>query len=88
MEAHEVMTLLLIRFAIVAGGIAVLVVAAFTVLVVLKRKGKAVDARRYVEPVVRSWAQSPSRRGRRGRGGAAKFATRTVLNYLDREDRR
>ena len=85
MEAHDVMTLLLIRFAIVAGGIAVLVAAAFTVLVVLKRKGKAVDARRYVEPVVRSWAQSPSRRRR---GGTAKFAARTVLNHVDREDRR
>jgi hypothetical protein len=85
MEAHDVMTLLLVRFAIVAGGIALLAVAAFTVLVVLKRNGKQFDARRYVEPVVRSWARSPSRRRR---GGAAKFATRTVLNYLDREGRR
>ena len=85
MDAHDVMTLLLIRFAIVAGGIAVLVVAAFTVLLVLKRKGKAVDARKYLGPVVRSWAQGPSRRGR---GGAAKFAARTVINYVDREDRR
>jgi len=85
MDANEVMTLLLVRFAIVAGGIAVLVVAAFTVLVVLKRNGKQVDARRYVEPVVRAWAQSPSRRRR---GGAAKFAARTVLNHVDREDRR
>jgi hypothetical protein len=84
MDAHEVMTLLLIRFAIVAGGIALLVVAAFTVLIVLKRRGRTVDARRYLEPVVRSWAQSPSRR----RGGATKFAARTVLNHMDREDRR
>ncbi|AHH94837.1 hypothetical protein BC739_005025 [Kutzneria viridogrisea] len=83
---ETVMTLLLIRFGVIAAGIAVLVVIGFTVLVVLKRKGKLSQARKYIEPVARSVAQSRGNPRRPSQGVLRRTAARAVTNYLERED--
>jgi hypothetical protein len=49
-----VMNLLLIRFGIIAAGIAILAIVAFTVAVVLRSKGKLGDSMKKMAPVARS----------------------------------
>ncbi|MCP2257547.1 hypothetical protein LX15_001232 [Streptoalloteichus tenebrarius] len=63
LDSGSVMTFLLLRFAVIAVGVAILVVVGFAVLVVLRRKGRLDDARKYAEPVFRAWMEN--RRGRR-----------------------
>ncbi|SHF87392.1 hypothetical protein [Streptoalloteichus hindustanus] len=63
LDAEGVMNILLLRFALIACGVAVLVVIGFAVLLVLRRKGRLDDARRHAEPLVRAWLEN--RRGRR-----------------------
>ncbi|MQY08852.1 hypothetical protein [Actinomadura macrotermitis] len=79
MDASDVMGLLMLRFVMVAGGIALLAVAAFVLLLTLKRRGRLQDARRYAEPVVRYWAGRPGARG----GEWKKAAARQALDHLD-----
>ncbi|GAA4542044.1 hypothetical protein [Amycolatopsis samaneae] len=91
----EIMNILLVRFGVMAAGIAVLVLVVFTVAVVLKRKGKLGSARRYVEPLARGYVENRAARsgrdGRRGSGWKGALA-KGVTNYLDdhagRDDRR
>ncbi|GAA4387267.1 hypothetical protein GCM10023088_59210 [Actinomadura verrucosospora] len=99
----EVMNILLIRFAIIVAGIALLVVAVFSVAIMLKRRGRLGRARGLVEPVLRAWADRPAAgpgpRPGQGRGGLdarrgggrselGRLAVRGVLHYLDRSGTR
>ncbi|GAA0364483.1 hypothetical protein NE235_16110 [Actinoallomurus spadix] len=86
-----VMHLLMIRFALVVGGVVLLVIAGFTVAVTIERRGRWQEARRYVEPLLRALAREdrdgrpagvpPGRRS--ARGGARRAAARTLLGYLE-----
>ncbi|QEV20755.1 hypothetical protein [Streptomyces alboniger] len=53
LDLDTVMTILLIRFALIVGAVAVLVIIAFTILIVLKRSGRLGVLRRRVEHTVR-----------------------------------
>lgn len=59
---QQVMDLLLIRFAIIVGGITLLIIAGFTTAIALKRRGRLGQARRLLEPAVRAWADRPADR--------------------------
>ncbi|WP_433151678.1 hypothetical protein ACQPZ8_15870 [Actinomadura nitritigenes] len=100
---HQVMDLLLIRFAIVVGGITLLIIAGFTAAIALKRRGRLGQARRLLEPAVRAWVDRPAARppggryagpgasgGLRGGGpsGLGRLAVRGALHYLDRAETR
>ncbi|MCP2336400.1 hypothetical protein [Actinomadura rupiterrae] len=79
----EVLTFLLLRLAIVVGGILLLAVIAITLLVMLKRHGQLARARSFAEPVVRGWAERPPSDG----GGALRRAAmREALDRLDRAE--
>ena len=87
LDVNKVMTILLIRFGLVVTGIAVLVLLLFTALLVLKRKGRLHDARRYgayVAPAARAYLSN--RRDYRGlsrRGGLLSTVLRVVVNAMD-----
>lgn len=63
---ETVLNLLLVRFAVLALGVVVLVLAAFAVLVVLRRRGRIDSARRGAEQLARLGSQYLETRGRRG----------------------
>ncbi|MEV4318012.1 hypothetical protein [Actinocrispum sp. NPDC049592] len=74
-DASDLMGFLLLRLALIGGGILLLAILLVVAIVMLRRRGKLDQARRYVEPMARTWAD---------RGGAVrKTATRTVMNYMD-----
>lgn len=78
---------MLIRFGIIAAGVAVLIILGFAVALVLKRRGKLGEARKYVEPMARNvMDRRSSRSDRTGRGGWKGTAARSVMNYLDRHE--
>ncbi|GIE89905.1 hypothetical protein [Actinoplanes regularis] len=92
LDTDSLMTLLLIRFALLVAGAAVLVLVVFTVLVVLKKRGRLDDARKYgdyVAPAARAYLDSRRdyRYGSR-RGGILSTILRAVLNSLDDRGRR
>ncbi|MET9290696.1 hypothetical protein [Streptomyces sp. NPDC003077] len=66
---------MLVRFGLIAGGLVVLALVVFAVALVLKRRGKLDQARRYAEPAARAALRATARfledgrsRGGRGRG--------------------
>ncbi|WP_327326559.1 hypothetical protein OG735_31785 [Streptomyces sp. NBC_01210] len=82
LDLDTVMTILLIRFALIVAAVSVLVIIAFTILIVLKRGGQLAAVRRRVEAVVRNQLRAqraagpPTDRPTPGRRG--------VLSALDR----
>lgn len=56
-----VMNLLLIRFGIIAIGVAVLAIVVFTIALVLKRKGNLDAAVRKIAPIAQSYLDSRKR---------------------------
>ncbi|MFD9895085.1 hypothetical protein ACFWY9_37565 [Amycolatopsis sp. NPDC059027] len=85
----EIMNILLVRFGVMAAGIAVLVLVVFTIAVVLKRRGKLGAARRYVEPLARGYVENrAARRGRGGRrgGGWTGAVVEGVVKYVENQD--
>ncbi|GGT99898.1 hypothetical protein [Actinomadura citrea] len=95
----EVMNILLIRFAIIVAGIALLVVAVFSVAIMLRRHGRLGRARGLVEPALRAWADRPAAGPGAGRGGLGarrgggrselgRLAARGALHYLDQAETR
>ncbi|MFF3460386.1 hypothetical protein ACFYXH_40110 [Streptomyces sp. NPDC002730] len=81
LDLDTVMTILLIRFALIVAAVSVLVIIAFTILIVLKRSGQLGAIRRRVETVVRNQLRAraaglPTDRPNPGRRG--------VLSALDR----
>ncbi|MEU7908101.1 hypothetical protein [Actinoplanes sp. NPDC049118] len=88
LDTDSLMTILLIRFGLIVAGVAVLVLLAFTVLVVLKRKGRLDEARKlgdYVAPAARAYLDSRQdyRGGYGRRGGLLSTIVRVVVNSLD-----
>ncbi|MEU1880357.1 hypothetical protein ABZ470_23880 [Streptosporangium sp. NPDC020072] len=82
---QTVLTLMLVRFGLIVGGLVVVALIAFGVAVTLKRRGRGAQVRRYAEAAAgyletRATAR-PGRGGSRGRlaGEAVRFAAR----YLD-----
>ena len=75
-DISTVMNLLLLRFGLMAIGIAALAIVVFTVALVLKRKGKLGDAVKKIAPIARSYADS--RAARNQRGGLKNGATSAV----------
>lgn len=84
-----VMNLLLIRFGIIAIGIAGLAIVLFTVALTLKRKGKLGSAVRKIAPIAQSYADSRSARNQRGnwKTGATNAVARYLNDQAKREDR-
>jgi hypothetical protein len=87
------MNFMLIRFGLIAAGVAALVIIGFTILVVLKRKGKIEQTRRYIEPMARNLMERQANnsgnyntRGAVGRG-LKRTAARAVVNYLNSDDK-
>ncbi|MDL4774628.1 hypothetical protein [Actinomadura xylanilytica] len=87
---HEVMNVLLIRFGVMVGAVTLLIIAGFTVAIMLKRRGgigrdgRAAQAARAAEPLVRAWAGGrPRGGGRVRRDGLGRLAVRGVLEHLD-----
>ena len=55
--------LMLIRFALVAGGLVVLALLAFAIALHLKRRGRLDDVRRYADPLVKAGLQAAALAG-------------------------
>ncbi|MFC4909803.1 hypothetical protein [Actinomadura gamaensis] len=79
----EIIAFLLLRLAIVAGGVVLLTVLAIILLVMLKRHGRLDRARSFAEPVVRGWAE---RQPTDGSGALRRAAMREALDRLDRKE--
>lgn len=64
---ETVLTVMLIRFGLIAGGLVVLVLLAFAFAVHLKRKGRLDEVRRHAAPAVKAGLRAAARRmeGRR-----------------------
>lgn len=77
-----VMDLLLIRFGIIAIGIAALAIVVFTIALMLKRKGKLGAAVKRIAPIAQSYADS-----RTSRHGTAGAVARYLDNQANRDDR-
>ena len=79
---ETVLNLLLIRFALIVGGLVALALVVFAVALALKRRGRLADVRRYAEPAVRAAAHHPERRP----GSLLTATLRAIARTLD--DRR
>lgn len=88
-DLGTVMNLLLIRFGIIAIGVAILAIVLFTVALTLKRKGKFGSAVRKIAPIAQSYADSRAARNRRGnwKTGATTAVARYLSEQATREDR-
>ena len=58
----EVVQFMLLRFAIIGGGILLLVIVAGVIAVALKKAGRYDQAKRFVEPVVREQLEKRRKR--------------------------
>lgn len=85
-DLGTVMSLLLIRFAIIAIGVGVLAIVLFAVVLTLKRKGNLGSTVRKIAPLAQSYADSRVTRNRRG--GWKSGATNAVARYLTEQARR
>jgi len=74
-DSSDLMGFLFLRLALVGLGLILLATVLVVAILVLRKRGKLDQARRYAEPIARNWAE---------RGGSVRRgATRTVMNYLD-----
>ncbi|GHG64401.1 hypothetical protein [Streptomyces griseocarneus] len=62
------LTFLLIRFAVIVGGLVILALVVFAVALNLKRRGRLDEARRRAEPLVREGVRVLAARAARKRG--------------------
>ncbi|AJT68088.3 hypothetical protein T261_6476 [Streptomyces lydicus] len=86
------MNFVLLRFALIAGGVLVLVIIGFAVLMMLKRRGSVSQetlnrAREHAVPLARAVMEN-RRSGRGGRGGGRGGLLNSVLSALNDRDRR
>ncbi|MEV4880780.1 hypothetical protein [Streptomyces cyaneofuscatus] len=86
LDLDTVMTVMLVRFALIVAAAAVLLVIAFTIVIVLKRNGKLGNVKDLAAPIARSLSErgrdSGSRYGRRP--SLKRSALLSVLDYLGR----
>lgn len=96
---ERVLNLLLLRFGLLVGGLVVLALLVFAVALMLRRRGKLGEARRYAAPAARvasRWldgryaarGRGGSRGGSRGVGAVAGAAIRAAARHLDDGDGR
>lgn len=89
-----VLNLLLVRFALIVGGLVVLTLVVFAVALALKRRGRLDDVRHYAAPVARAAVRHvDERRATRRDGGSASGALlmailRAAARTLDGRRRR
>jgi heme exporter protein D len=94
MPMETVLNLLLVRFALIAGGLVVLALVVFAVALVLKRRGRLDDVRRLAAPAARAAVRhlDDRRATRRGSASAAGVllaaALRSAARTLDDRTRR
>lgn len=86
------MNFVLLRFALIAGGVLVLVIIVFAVLMMLKRRGSVdqatIDkARKHVGPIARGLYEN-RRELRRGRSGRSGLLGALISVLSDRDRRR
>ncbi|WP_344396501.1 hypothetical protein [Streptomyces vastus] len=62
---------MLIRFALIAGGLVVLALLIFAIALTLKRRGRLDEVRRYADPVMRAGLRVAARRLEGGKSGAS-----------------
>ncbi|MBB4920658.1 hypothetical protein [Streptosporangium saharense] len=86
---ETVLTLMLVRFGLIAGGLVVVALVLFGVAVTLRRRGRGAQVRRYAETAADYLAARDAVRPRRGgsRGRLAGEAVRFAARYLE-DDRR
>ncbi|MER7129371.1 hypothetical protein [Streptosporangium saharense] len=90
---ETVLTLMLVRFGLIAGGLVVVALVLFGVAVTLRRRGRGAQVRRYAEAAADHLAARDAARdavrSRRGgsRGRLAGEAVRFAARYLE-DDRR
>ncbi|WP_432146908.1 hypothetical protein [Streptomyces sp. bgisy084] len=91
---EQVLNLLLLRFGLLVGGVVVLALLVFAVAVVLRRRGRLDDVRRYAAPAARAVGRRLEARGAtRGRGASrsggslAGAAFRAAARHLDDDGR-
>ncbi|MEV4097076.1 hypothetical protein [Streptosporangium saharense] len=86
---ETVLTLMLVRFGLIAGGLVVVALVLFGVAVTLRRRGRGAQVRRYAEAAADHLAARDAVRPRRGgsRGRLAGEAVRFAARYLE-DDRR
>lgn len=86
---ETVLTLMLVRFGLIAGGLVVVALVLFGVAVTLRRRGRGAQVRRYAEAAADHLAPRDAVRSRRGgsRGRLAGEAVRFAARYLE-DDRR
>jgi hypothetical protein len=70
-DGSDLMGFLLLRLALIAAGVLLLAVLVIIAIVMLRRRGKLDQAKHYVQPIARNWAD---------RGGPVR---KTIVNYLD-----
>ncbi|MGY4974678.1 hypothetical protein ACWGCC_36720 [Streptomyces nigrescens] len=91
---ERILILLLVRFGLLVGGLVALALLVFAVALVLRRRGKLGEARRYAAPAARAasrWldgrgaarGRGGSRGGSRGVGAVAGAAMRAAARHLD-----
>lgn len=90
---ERVLNLLLLRFGLLVGGSVVLALLVFAVALMLRRRGKLGEARRYAAPAARAasrWLDgrdaARGRGGSRGVGAVAGAAIRAAARRLDDGD--
>ncbi|MFB6824904.1 hypothetical protein ACFCXA_25375 [Streptomyces virginiae] len=90
LDLDTVMTVMLVRFALVVAGAAVLLIIAFTIVIVLKRNGKLGNVKDQVAPIARSLSE-------RGRNTNSRYGSRpslkrslllSLLDYVGRSGNR
>lgn len=81
---ETVLTMMLIRFGVIALVVVVLALAAFAVVLVLRRSGRADDARRGAVSLARTVSRHVDGEASGVRGRAAGSVARAVADRLDR----
>ena len=77
------LTYMLIRFGVIAIGIAFLVLIGFTLLLVLKRRGKLSRTREFIEPLARRFSEQKGTTKQTMRGNLGRNVTSAVIKYID-----
>ncbi|MCX5274307.1 hypothetical protein ACFCXF_05850 [Streptomyces virginiae] len=90
LDLDTVMTVMLVRFALVVAGAAVLLIIAFTITIVLKRNGTLGTVKDQVAPLARSLGErgrtTDARHG--GRPGLKRSLLLSLLDHVGRSGNR
>ncbi|AZM62242.1 MULTISPECIES: hypothetical protein [unclassified Streptomyces] len=90
LDLDTVMTVMLVRFALVVAAVSVLLIIGFAIVITLKRNGRIDGVSKHVGPVARALSQSRAlNTDRYGRPpGLRRRALLSVLDHLGREGNR